>query len=127
VYTVDAARRWAHAVAVREGSVTAVGGDEQIRALVGPDTEVIDLRGRMLLPGFQDAHIHPPAAGLEMLRCNLSDAYSREEYARIITEYAAAHPEEAWITGGGWSLDVFPGGTPTKQDLDALVPDRPVY
>jgi predicted amidohydrolase YtcJ len=127
VYTVDAARRWAHAVAVREGSVTAVGGDEQIRSLVGPDTEVIDLRGRMLLPGFQDAHIHPPAAGLEMLRCNLSDAYSREEYARIITEYAAAHPEEAWITGGGWSLDVFPGGTPTKQDLDALVPDRPVY
>jgi predicted amidohydrolase YtcJ len=62
-----------------------------------------------------------------MLRCNLSDAYSREEYARIITEYAAAHPDEAWITGGGWSMDVFPGGTPTKHELDAVISDRPVF
>jgi predicted amidohydrolase YtcJ len=126
-YTVDAARRWASAVAVREGSIAAVGTDDEIRSLVGPDTEVIDLRGQMLLPGFQDAHIHPPAAGLEMLRCNLSDAYSRAHYARIIAEYAAAHPDEAWITGGGWSMDVFPGGTPTKEELDALVSDRPVF
>jgi predicted amidohydrolase YtcJ len=127
VYTVDAARRWASAVAVREGSIAAVATDAEIRSLIGPDTEVIDLRGRMLLPGFQDAHIHPPAAGLEMLHCNLSDAYSRADYARIIAEYAAAHPDEAWITGGGWSMDVFPGGTPTKAELDALVPDRPVF
>jgi predicted amidohydrolase YtcJ len=127
VYTVDAARRWARAVAVRDDSIVAVGEDADVRALAGPSTEVIDLDGRMLLPGFQDAHIHPPGSGLEMLRCNLSEAYSREEYLRIVEEYAASHPDAEWIQGGGWSMDAFPGGAPTKDALDAVVPDRPVF
>ena len=78
VYTVDAARRWAQAVAIRDGRFVAVGPDEDVRGMVGPGTEVLDLAGRMILPGFQDAHIHPPASGLEMLRCNLSEAHSLE-------------------------------------------------
>ncbi|HXF71547.1 MAG TPA: amidohydrolase [Actinomycetota bacterium] len=127
VYTVDAARRWARAVAVRRGRIVAVGTDDDVRGLVGPRTEVVDLRGRMLLPGFQDAHVHPPPAGLEMLRCDLSDAYSLEEYRRIVSAYAAAHPDAPWILGGGWSMDVFPGGNPPKEELDALVPDRPAF
>ena len=69
----------------------------------------------MLLPGFQDAHVHPPSSGLEMLRCNLSEAYSVPEYERIVGEYAAAHPDDAWIVGGGWSMDVFPSGNPPKE------------
>ncbi|HWO71191.1 MAG TPA: amidohydrolase family protein [Actinomycetota bacterium] len=127
VYTVDAARRWARAVAVRAGRIVAVGGDDEVRGLVGPRTEVVDLRGRMLLPGFQDAHVHPPPGGLEMLRCNLSDAHSLEDYRRLVAAYAAAHPEAPWILGGGWSMDVFPGGNPPKEELDALVPDRPAF
>ncbi len=127
VYTVDAARRWAQAVAVRDGRIVAVGTDEDIRELVTAKTEVHDLSGRMLLPGFQDAHVHPPIGGLELLRCSLADAYSREEYAAIIHTYAEEHPDVTWITGGGWSLDVFPGGTPTKDELDALVSERPVF
>jgi predicted amidohydrolase YtcJ len=127
VYTVDAARRWARAVAVRGGRIVAVGGDDDVRGLVGPRTEVVDLRGRMLLPGFQDAHVHPPPGGLEMLRCNLSDAHSLEDYRRLVAAYAAAHPEAPWILGGGWSMDLFPGGNPPKEELDALVPDRPAF
>jgi predicted amidohydrolase YtcJ len=127
VYTVDAARRWAQAVAIRDGRFVAVGTDEDVRGMVGPGTEVLDLAGRMILPGFQDAHIHPPASGLEMLRCNLSEAHSPEEYGRIVAEYAAAHPDEPWILGGGWSMDTFPGGTPSKGILDRLVPDRPAF
>ena len=127
VYTVDAARRWAQAVAVKHGTITAVGTDEQTRALAGPGTEVVDLAGRMLLPGFQDAHCHPPGGGYDILHCNLSDAYSLEEYEGIIAEYVAARPDEEWILGGGWSMDIFPGGNPTKDLLDRLVPDRPVY
>jgi len=127
VYTVDAARRWVQAVAVREGRIAAVGSDEQIRAAAGPSTEAIDLRGRMLLPGFQDAHVHPPGGGYEMLHCNLSDAYSLEEYERIIAGFAASHPDDEWIVGGGWSMDIFPGGNPPKDVLDRIVPDRPVY
>jgi predicted amidohydrolase YtcJ len=127
VYTVDAARRWARGVAVRGGRIVAVGGDDDLRGLVGPRTEVVDLGGRMVLPGFQDAHVHPPPGGLEMLRCNLSDAHSLEEYRRIVATYAAEHPEAPWILGGGWSMDLFPGGNPPKEELDALVPDRPAF
>ena len=127
VYTVDAARRWAQAVAVRGGRIVAVGTDDDVRELVGPKTEVHDLKGRMLLPGFQDAHCHPPSAGLQMIQCDLSDAYTAAEYERIVRRYALEHPDEEWIQGGGWSMDAFPGGTPTRDVLDRLVPDRPAF
>ena len=127
VYTVDPARPRAQAVAVRDGRIVTVGSDEDVRELLGSSTDVIDLKGRMLLPGFQDAHVHPPSSGLEMLRCNLSNAYSLPDYRRIVAEYAAGHPDELWILGGGWSMDVFPGGNPPKGELDTVVTDRPVY
>jgi predicted amidohydrolase YtcJ len=127
VYTVDAARRWAQAVAVRDGRIAAVGSDADIEELVGAKTEVIDLGGKMLLPGFQDAHVHPPASGVDMLLCDLHDAADLDDYRRLIREYADTHPDTEWILGGGWAMDVFPGGTPTKDLLDDIVPDRPVY
>jgi predicted amidohydrolase YtcJ len=127
VYTVDPARPRAQAVAVREGRIVAVGSDDDVRELLGPATDVIDLKGRMLLPGFQDAHIHPASSGLEMLRCNLSNAYALPDYRRIVAEYAAGHPDEPWILGGGWAMDAFPGGNPPKDALDEVVTDRPVY
>jgi predicted amidohydrolase YtcJ len=127
VYTVDPARTWAQAVAVKGGRIVSVGSDESVADLIGPKTEVHDLRGRMLLPGFQDAHVHPPSGGLEMLECNLNEAYTREGYERIVADYASEHPDVEWIRGGGWSMDSFPGGTPTKEILDRIVPDRPVY
>jgi len=127
VYTVDPARSWAQAVAVRGGRVVAVGADDSVSGLMGPTTEVHDLRGRMLLPGFQDAHVHPPSGGLEMLECNLNEAHTQEGYERIVAEYASEHPDVEWIRGGGWSMDSFARGTPTKDVLDRIVPDRPVY
>jgi predicted amidohydrolase YtcJ len=127
VYTVDPARTWAQAVAVKGGRIVTVGTDQSVADLTGPKTEVHDLHGRMLLPGFQDAHVHPPSGGLEMLECNLSDAYTREGYERIVADYASDHPDVEWIRGGGWSMDSFPGGTPTKEILDRIIPDRPVY
>jgi hypothetical protein len=127
VYTVDAARRWAQAVAIRGGRIAAVGSDAEVRELVGPRTEVIDLGGRMVLPGFQDAHVHPPSAGVEMLQCELLDLHGLDAYREAIRSYAESHPEAEWILGGGWAMDVFPGGVPTKDILDELVPDRPVF
>jgi predicted amidohydrolase YtcJ len=126
VHTVDPRRPRAQAVAVADGKIAAVGTDDEVRELITSGTEVLDLEGRMVLPGFQDAHVHPPSSGLEMLRCNLSDAFSIPEYERIIATYAAEHPEVEWILGGGWSMDVFPRGNPPKDVLDRLVPDRPV-
>ncbi len=127
VYTVDAARSWAEAVAVQGGRIAAVGAHADVEDLIGAGTEVVDLRGRMLLPGFQDAHVHPVLGGLDLLQCDLHDAGSLPEYEDIIRAYAEGHAEATWIVGGGWSMDVFPGGTPTKDVLDRLVPDRPVF
>ncbi|MER6437178.1 amidohydrolase [Streptomyces sp. NPDC001185] len=112
-------------VAVTGDRITAVGAPA--RELTGPRTEVVDLAGRLLLPGFQDAHLHPVPAGLELTQCDLTGARTAEETVRAVRAYADAHPDREWITGGGWSMEAFEGGTPTKEVLDAVVPDRPVY
>ena len=127
VYTVDAARSWAQAVAITDGRIAIVGTDDDVRQAVGPGTEVVDLAGRMLVPGFQDAHVHPVSGGLDMLQCNLHDLSTADEYLAAIRAYADTHPEVPWILGGGWSMDAFEGGTPTAAALDRIVPDRPVY
>ena len=127
VYTVDAARSWAQAVAVRDGRIVAVGTDAHARPLVGDATHVVDISGRMLVPGFQDAHVHPVGGGLDMLQCDLHDLSTQEDYLLAVKTYAEAHPEREWILGGGWAMDVFPGGTPAKELLDAVVPDRCVF
>ncbi|MGW7522141.1 amidohydrolase [Streptomyces sp. NPDC054783] len=124
VLTADG--RTATAVAVTGDRITAVGHDE-LRGLAGPRTDVVDLAGRLLLPGFQDAHVHPVPAGLELGQCDLSGTTTAEETVATVRAYAEAHPEREWILGGGWSMEAFAGGTPTKELLDAVVPDRPVY
>ncbi|MGW2782699.1 amidohydrolase [Streptomyces populi] len=118
--------RAATAVAVTGDRITAVGGAE-VHELAGPRTEVVDLAGRLLLPGFQDAHVHPLPAGLELSQCDLTGARTAEDTLAAVRAYAEAHPEREWITGGGWSMEAFAGGTPTKELLDAVVPERPVY
>jgi predicted amidohydrolase YtcJ len=127
IYTVDAARSWARAVAVRDGSILAVCTDEQVTDVTGPGTRVVDLDGRMVLPGFVDAHVHASAAGLERMRCDLSEAHGLTGYLDTIRAYAQANPGPGWITGGGWSINVFPGGVPSRHDLDRVAPDRPVF
>ncbi|WP_043268266.1 amidohydrolase [Streptomyces sp. CT34] len=127
VHTVDPARSRASAVAVRDERIVAVGPDDLVGDLLGPRTEVVDLRGRLLVPGFQDAHVHPVSGGLELGQCDLSAADTAAACRELIARYAAAHPEAPWITGGGWSLEAFPGGMPTREFLDAVVADRPVF
>lgn len=126
-YLVDAARSWAQAVAVRDGVIMATGTDAEVVELAGPATEVIDLGGRMLLPGFTDSHIHASAAGLERLHCDLTRARDLAGYLAIVRDYAESHPDVQWITGGGWSMDIFPSGIPSRARLDSVVADRPVF
>ncbi|WP_370410240.1 amidohydrolase [Streptomyces fradiae] len=125
VFTGDPARTRATSLAVIGERIIAVGHDE-VRELVGPATEVVDLTGKLLIPGFQDAHIHAVYGGVELAECDLSGTTGVDDYRRIIAGFAADHPDHAWITGGGWSMESFEGGLPTRQLLDALVSDRPV-
>ena len=118
--------RTATAVAVTGDRITAVGHAE-VHDLAGPGTQVVDLAGRLLLPGFQDAHVHPVPAGLELTQCDLTGAKTAQDTLGAVRAYADAHPGREWITGGGWSMEAFEGGTPTRELLDSVVPDRPVY
>ncbi len=128
IYTVDGARSWAEAVAVTDGRINYVGSDDGASQHIGPDTTVVDLGGRMMLPGFQDIHIHPIAAGVEALACDLNGLAGLAEYRLAIAEYAAGNPDVPWVLGGGWSMAVFgPGATPSRSIIDELVPDRAVY
>jgi predicted amidohydrolase YtcJ len=128
VMTMNPSMPRAAAVAVTRGRISAIGSDDEIGALVGPGTRRVDLRGRTLLPGFIDAHVHPVSAGLELMNCALHDLpESRDAYVATIRAYAEAHPELEWIVGSGWGMAAFAGGTPSREDLDAAVPGRPAF
>lgn len=128
VYTVDASRSWAEAVAVRGGGIVYVGSDAGAAQYIGPDTTVVDLHGRMMMPAFQDIHIHAVEGGMERLAVSLHDLNTVKEYIAAIKAYAVAHPEETWITGAGWSMTAFgPGGLAGRKLIDDVVADRPVY
>ena len=127
IYTLDAARSWAGAVAVRRGRIVYVGPDSVPPELIGPGTAVVDLHGGMLLPAFEDAHVHLIDGGLELGDCNLSEAENAAAVVAAIRGCAGAHPQEAWVRGSGWQLPYFPDGNPRKELLDTLVPDRPAF
>jgi predicted amidohydrolase YtcJ len=127
VYTLDAARSSARALAVRGGRIMYVGTAAGAKAFQGPTTRVVDLAGKMLLPGFHDAHVHPVSGGMDLVLCNVANLKTREEIFESIRKYAAAHPQEKWIVGSGWDLPIFPNANPTSQQLDAIVSDRPAF
>ena len=92
------------ALAVRDGVIEAVGTDDEIGELTGRWTRVIDLRGRLALPAFGDAHVHPVSGGLESLRCNLLGLRTRHECLDTVADYSSALPAGGWVLGGGWTM-----------------------
>jgi len=127
VATMDPARSWASALAVRDGRIVAVGDDAGVCVHAGSRTRVIELRGRTVTPGFGDAHVHPVHAGLDSMRCDLHGSVGIGYCYDTIAAYARNHPNEPWIRGGGWYMGDFGGGAPSRFDLDRIVPDRPAF
>ncbi|HVO81090.1 MAG TPA: amidohydrolase [Terriglobales bacterium] len=128
IYTVNSRQPWAEALAVGGDRIVAVGSEKDIAAYRGPTTKVIDAGGRLVLPGFTDAHIHFLEGSVTLLRVHLEDAKTIPEIQKLVKEFADKHPDSPWILGRGWTYPTFaPTGLPDKKYLDEVVPDRPVY
>lgn len=125
VYTLNTKQPWAEAVAIQDGKIAYVGSNEGVESLIGAKTEVIELNGRMLLPGFHDAHVHPLEVGTALITCNLFGLESQEAYLKQIKECTQAQADKKIVVGVGYGLFAFPDGMASKADLDAIVPDRP--
>ncbi len=122
IWTGDAARPMAQAMAIRGDRVVAVGTDSLVRALRGPNTRLVDVAGQRVVPGFIDAHWHLPTQA----RADLTDAGSPAQMVRRLQEWARRLPAGAWVVGRGWTPSDFPDNAPDGRFLDAAFPDRPV-
>jgi predicted amidohydrolase YtcJ len=117
----------AEAVAVQGNKVLKVGTNRDVQRLRRAQTTVIDAKGGTVLPGFNDAHTHLVSGGLGLQELSLADATTIDAVKDAVRAWADAHPSHDWIHGRGWYYAAFPGGLPTRQLLDTLVPDRPAY
>ncbi len=127
IYTVNAQQPWAEALAIRGGRILSVGSTREINNYRGPETRVIDAKGRLVLPGFTDCHIHFMEGSLGLLHVDLNGAATASEIQKRVSAYAVAHPRETWILGMGWTYPAFaPSGLPDRKILDEVVLDRPV-
>ena len=127
IWTAEAGTPWAEAVAVRGDRIVYVGPAAGAEALRGPRTEVMDLAGRLVLPGFDDAHVHLVEGAFSLERVDLIEDDSLEAVQSRIRAFAARSPKSPWVLGRGWVYGSFPGGLPTREQLDAVVSDRPAY
>ncbi|MDQ3169256.1 MAG: amidohydrolase [Acidobacteriota bacterium] len=122
IWTGDDAKPQAEALAIAGDRLVGVGSDAEIRAMAGPNTEIVDLGGRRVVPGFNDAHWHLPSRRT----ADLAGAGSVDEIQARLREFALSLPADAWVTGRGWTPADFPSYTAHRRYLDAVFPDRPV-
>ncbi|CAN5352759.1 amidohydrolase [soil metagenome] len=127
VWTADSRRPWAEAVAVSGDRIVAVGSSAEVRKLAGPDTRMVDVAGRMVVPGFFDSHLHFVDGGHTLAFVQLRDAPSPAEFVARIRDFAASAPPGAWITGGNWDHENWGGELPTRQWIDSVTPNNPVW
>jgi predicted amidohydrolase YtcJ len=125
IYNVDAMRSWADALAIKNNKIIYIGLDKGVKDYIGKQTKVIDLKGKMVLPGFQDSHIHPVGSALNSYMCSLLGLASIDAYLDKIKQCVAAHPNATWIHGAGWSHRVFQDLQPDKKMLDKIVSHVP--
>src|SRR5882672_9485871 len=128
IHTMDAARPTAGALAIVGDRIAAVGSTAEIRALAGSKTRIIDAGQKLVLPGFNDSHVHFLTGGYSLSEVDLRDAKSPEELAKRLGEYARKLPKGRWILRGDWDHEKWPGALlPSRETIDAATPDHPVF
>jgi len=127
VWTAESKKPWAEAVAIRGDRIVFVGDDKGAANLRGQKTEVRELRGGLLLPGFNDSHVHLMEGAESLEKVDVIEDATLEAVQQHIKTFAAENAKSPWVLGRGWFYGTFPGGLPTRAQLDAVVPDRPAY
>ncbi len=127
IWTGDARRPWAEALAVAGDRIAAVGSSAEIRKLTGADTQIIDARGRLVLPGFIDSHVHFVSSGFGLASVQLRDARTPAEFTARIKAFAATVPAGTWIMAGQWDHEQWGGELPRHDWIDSVTPNHPVW
>jgi predicted amidohydrolase YtcJ len=128
VHTLDSAKPQAEAVAVMGNKIVAVGSNAEIRAMADGRTRILDAQGKLVMPGFNDSHVHFTEGGYQLSLVDLRDAKTPEEFAARIKAYAAKLQKGQWVLGGRWDHENWqPNNLPTKELIDAVAPDNPVF
>jgi predicted amidohydrolase YtcJ len=128
IHTMDQSHPTAEAVAILGNRIVAVGSSKEIKKLAGPQTRVIDAKGQLVLPGFNDSHVHFLGGGFQLSSVDLRDANSTDEFADRIRKFAEKLPAGRWITGGDWDHERWSGAPlPTKELIDRYTPNTPVF
>lgn len=127
IFTADEQQPFVEAIAIAKNKIIAVGTTSQVKKLYGTAAKQIDLKGKFVTPGFNDAHIHFLSGSLALRTADLNNSTTPQEAANEALKYAQSHPSAAWVTGTGWQYTIFPDGKPSKEILDSVIPDRPVY
>ncbi|MGA9388028.1 MAG: amidohydrolase family protein, partial [Candidatus Bathyarchaeia archaeon] len=126
--TLNPRQAKAEAIALRDEKILAVGSDKQVRKYVGKKTRIVDAKGRTVVPGLNDCHVHMTGFGQILRTLELRDITSIKQLQARLREYAEKNPEKTWILGGRWDHEKFSEKRcPTRHDLDAAVPDKPVF
>lgn len=128
IHTMDPKQTRARAMAISEGKIVAIGSEAEVRELIGPNTQQIDAGGRLIIPGFNDAHVHFLETGQQLSAVDLRDAKTPQEFTERIRNFAAKLPKGRWILGGKWDHENWtPNNLPTAAMIDAVTPDNPVF
>ena len=129
IYTVNPASPWAEAVAITSRVITAVGSNAEMRQFIGPDTEELDLAGRMVMPGIIDMHIHPiEGAMASLFDCSFPFTSTIDEMLSHVADCVDKAPTGEWIRGGQWPVQLMTGSQSVDAALlDSVTPDNPVF
>ena len=126
-FTMNADQPWASAVVIKGDKIIFVGDEQDAVLYQNSATQVIEMSGGMVLPGFIDSHVHLLWGGIEMNDCRLHDLKTSTQIFQALRDYVALHPKNEWLRGSGWELPIFPDGNPRKEWLDEISPDKPVF
>jgi predicted amidohydrolase YtcJ len=127
IFTAENLTSFSEAIAITGNSITALGKTDEIKKLAGDSTQVVDLQGKLVIPGFNDAHIHFLNGSKGLAEVELTSTQSAEEVKSYIQKYVTEHPNSLWITGRGWQYTFYENGFPTRKMLDSLISDKPAY